>query len=289
MGVYLISAYDLDFPGNKVDVDFYVWYNTNKDSLNLTQYFELVNAVDYQKTGETNEVKGNSFYQTLKIDGKLRKSWEVANFPFDKQTIEIIIEDYDKDNTELIFIPDTIASKMDKDLKIDGWKISDFKIKSVNHTYESNYGDPSIPINEYATYSRVIISFNIEREGNGLFFKLFVGLFISVLIALITFFIDPTDLDPRFGLPVGGIFAAIASEYVITSTLPQNQTLTLVDILHNISFIYIFICLLSGVIALSLKKKGHEMLQLKMDKIIFYSLASTYLILTVYFIFKAIP
>lgn len=288
IGAYLFSVYDLDFPGNKVNADFYVWYNTTKDSLDLLKYFELVNAVDFQKSGETDERRGNVIYQTLRVNSKLKKAWDVSHFPFDRQTIEIIIEDFDKDNSKLIFIPDTIGSKIDKSVEIPGWKVKDFGIKVVDHTYETSYGDPSIPLNEYSAYSRVIVYFTVEREGKGLFFKLFIGLFISVLISLLTFFVNPLDLDPRFGLSVGAIFAAIASQYVISSTLPQNQKLTLVDILHDISFIFIFVCILISTISLHLKKSGKDKQSQKLDRYSFYVLATSYVILAVYFIVSSL-
>lgn len=288
LGAYILSVYDLDFPGNKLNVDFYVWYNAKKDSLSLLQYLEVINATEFNKTGESDEKRGDIVYQTVRVNAKVKEEWDVTNFPFDKQEIEVIIEDYDKDNTKLVFVPDVKGSKMDKSVHLEGWKISDFGIKVIDNTYETTYGDPELAVNDYSTYSRAVIHFTIEREGNGLFFKLFIGLFISVLISLLTFFINPLDLDPRFGLSVGAIFAAIASQYVIASTLPQNARLTLVDILHDISFIYIFLCILVSTISLHYMKNGKEKLSQKIDRYSFFALALSYIIFIIYFVNQAL-
>ncbi|MCI0449082.1 MAG: hypothetical protein L0Y79_04750 [Chlorobi bacterium] len=288
IGVYVFSVYDLDFPGNKVNADFYVWYNAKNDSLELLQYFELVNSVEFTKSGETDEKRGDIVYQTVRINSRIKKSWDVSNFPFDKQTVELVIEDFDKDNTKLVFVADTTGSKIDKEVHIEGWKVYDFGIKVVDHTYETSYGDPAIPIDEYSAYSRVIVYFTIEREGKGLFFKLFLGLFISVLISLLTFFVNPMDLDPRFGLSVGAIFAAIASQYVISSTLPQNESLTLVDILHDVSFIFIFMCILASTISLHYMKNGKKSLSQKIDRYGFFILSFLYVILAIFFVTKSL-
>lgn len=288
IGAYIFSLYDLDFPGNKLNADFYLWYNTTKDSMGLLENLEIINATELNKSYEMNEKRGSIFFHSVRINTKIKEEWDVTNFPFDKQLIEIKIEDFDKDNTKMIFVADTAASKIDKDVHLDGWKIKNFGIKIDDHTYETNYGDPDIPLNEYSSFSRATLHFTLEREGKGLFFKLFIGLFISVLISLLTFFINPLDLDPRFGLSVGAIFAAIASQYVITSTLPQNERLTLVDILHDISFIYIFVCILISTISLHYMKLGKEKQSQKLDRISFFVFASTYLILIIYFVGKAI-
>ena len=284
IGVYLFSLYDLNFPENKFNADFYVWYNFKNDSLHPAETFELVNSTEFTKVGESREKYDSINYSTFRCNSTVKKQWNVTDFPFDKQHVELEIEDINDDATSLVFVPDTFGSKIDKDVKLDGWKIKDFSVKVVDHTYETNYGDPTLPENEYSTYSRVIVSFTLQREGGGLFFKLFVGLFISVLISILTFFINPTDLDPRFGLSVGAIFAAIASEYVISSTLPQNQRLTLVDILHDVSFIYIFICILISAISLHFVKSGNEKASKKLDWYSFWSLTVSYIILVLYFV-----
>jgi len=288
IGAYIFSVYDLDFPGKKVNVDFYLWYNAKRDSINMLEYLEVINATEYNKSGETTENRGEELYQTVRINSTIKAEWDVTHFPFDRQVVEIMIEDYDKDNSRLVMIADTIGSKIDKNVHIDGWNIKGFEVKVYDHIYETNYGDPDIPMDEFSAYSRAVISFTIEREGKGLFFKLFVGLFISVLISLLTFFINPLDLDPRFGLSVGAIFAAIASQYVISSTLPQNDRLTLVDILHDISFIYIFICILISTISLNYMKADKVKQSQNLDKYSLYIFASSYVILVLYFVNRAL-
>ncbi len=288
VGAYVFSVYDLDFPANKVNVDLYLWYNSKKDSLGLLENLEVINSSEFSKSGETDEKRGDINYLTVRLNATIKQEWQVTDFPFDEQRIEIMIEDFDKDVSKLVFAADTIASKIDKKVHIDGWKIKGFGIKTDDHVYETNYGDPDIALNEFSAYSRIVIYFTIEREGKGLFFKLFVGLFISVLISLLTFFINPLDLDPRFGLSVGAIFAAIASQYVITSTLPQNESLTLVDILHDISFIYIFLCILVSTISLHYMKIGREALSQKLDRYSFFLFAISYIILIIYFVARAL-
>ena len=156
----------------------------------------------------------------------------------------------------------------------------------MEHTYETTYGDPSLSSTDFSTYSRVIVSFTMERHGLGLFFKLFGGLFIAVLISMLTFFISPKDLDPRFGLPVGAIFASIASQYVISSTLPQNQQLTLVDILHVLSFFYIFLCILFSTVSLHYMKSGKEQSSKKLDRYAITGLLTSYILFVLIIIFK---
>src|SRR5678816_4835806 len=75
-------------------------------------------------------------------------------------------------------------------------------------------------------------------------------MYIAFLISIISFTPHPSEMDPRFGLPVGGLFAAVGNKYIIDSLLPESSTFTLVDTLHAITFIAIFATLLVSAIAL---------------------------------------
>ena len=212
-----------------------------------------MNAKEFEKSGEYFEQKTDCYYQTMKVKSVIKKNWDVAKFPFDKHTVEIVIEDIARDVNKVIFVPDAKNSSIDKKVKIAGWDITASRVQVITNVWESTYGDPDIAPGDYAKYSRYIFSFDLERTGGGwgTFLKTFVGLFIAVMIAFVTLFVRPEDLDPRFGLSVGALFAALASQYVISSVLPETPTQTLVDFLHNISYVFIFLCV--GESAISLK------------------------------------
>jgi hypothetical protein len=87
-------------------------------------------------------------------------------------------------------------------------------------------------------------------------------MYIAVLIAIVSFTPHPSELEPRFGLPVGGLFAAVGNKYIIDSVLPESSLFTLVDTLHAFTFFAIFMTLV--VSAISLKCHDNNKLDLAM-------------------------
>jgi hypothetical protein len=81
----------------------------------------------------------------------------------------------------------------------------------------------------------------LKRNAWGLFFKLFMGMYIAFLISSVSFLVAPERVEPRFALPVGGLFAAVGNKYIIDSLLPESSQFTLVDALHSVTFVFIFI------------------------------------------------
>jgi hypothetical protein len=53
---------------------------------------------------------------------------------------------------------------------------------------------------------------NYARQTDLVLIKLLLGVWIGTLISFIAFFVTPERIDPRFGVGVGAIFAAVASE-----------------------------------------------------------------------------
>ena len=197
--------------------------------------------------------------------------WDISRFPLDDHILNLSVEDSDNEEFKVKFVADTENSRTGPNVRVPGWTVGPAKgIVSSTH-YTSNYGDTSLPSDNDSTYSRFTWQITIYREGFGYFGKLFCGLFIATGISFLVFFIRPTDVDPRFGLGIGAIFASVASEYVITSVLPDTNLVTMADWIHILAFIFIFITLVESVYSLTLYCTEEPELVAKSKKLDWYS------------------
>jgi len=119
---------------------------------------------------------------------------------------------------------------------------------------------------------------DIERSAWGLFMKIFVGMYIAFLIAIVSFTPQPSELEPRFGLPVGGLFAAVGNKYIIDSVLPESSSFTLVDTLHSMTFFAIFVTLVVSALSLKLHDYG------KFDKALLVNRIGAWVVISVYLV-----
>lgn len=246
VGVFFNSVYDLNLAEQSFSADFWVWYNYTSDSLNPLESVEIANAKEFEFKMPDVEKQGNINWATHKCTAELKKEWDLRHFPFDKQKLTVIIEDAIEDINSVIYVADSVNSKYDKGIVLDGWIIKDFHIRSHHSTYETTYGNPGLTGN--STYPAVIATFELERDGSGLFFKLFMGVYVAYLISLSVFFMGPENPE-RFGLIVGALFAGVANKYIVDSIMPQTIMLTLPDKIHNLTFAYIIIHLVITIAA----------------------------------------
>jgi hypothetical protein len=111
--------------------------------------------------------------------------------------------------------------------------------------------------------------------------------YFAFLIALVSFLTDTNELDPRFGLPIGGLFAAVGNKYIIDSILPESSQFSLVDILHNLTFLGIFAILTTSAIALKLHNGNKVEMAHRINKIGAAIVIIGYIFSNVYYVINA--
>src|SRR4029078_8566724 len=111
---------------------------------------------------------------------------------------------------------------------------------------ETGFGDESLakPRTEYSAFRARM---DIKRDAGGLFWKMFLGMYIAFLIAYVCFYIHSDGIDSRFGLSVGSLFVVIGNKYIIDSALPESTSFTLVDTLHGLTLAFILAVITSTI------------------------------------------
>ncbi len=287
VGAYVISVHDIDFHNKEYTVRFWLWLLYDNLEFDFPSQIDIPNAKQIDKPDVIMDMVDGKMWQLMKMKCVMKHNWRVGDFPFDKQHLVIHIENSIYDQRSLVFVPDDIGSTFDRELTLDGWRIANFKVTTGTHEYTTVFGDPSSDMlhSEYASFN---IKMDIERDAWGLFMKIFIGMYIAFMISILSFTTKPSELEPRFGLPVGGLFAAVGNKYIIDSLLPESSSFTLVDSLHAATFMAIFATLLVSAIALRYHDKGNARVS---EKINYYGsrvVVSLYVIINIVFIVRTI-
>lgn len=285
VGAFFTSVYDLNLAEKSFTADFWIWYNYRNDSINPLESVEISNAKEFAFQSDDLEKLNGINWATHKCKATIKKEWNLKNFPFDKQELILEIEDAIYDSEQLVYVADVENSKYDKKIKLDEWSIRSFKVEQMKKSYETTYGNPELKGS--SEYPGIKISFVLERDGVGLFFKLFVGIFVAYLISLSVFFMGPENPE-RFGMIVGALFAGVANKYIVESLMPQTVMLTLPDKIHNLTFIYIIIHLMLTVFVFRLGVKEKFKLGWRIDIISFIISIVSFASINFYWVYEAI-
>jgi hypothetical protein len=286
-GIYVTSIHDIDFKEKEYTIDFWLWLKYKNRDFDFVENLEIPQAKTVTKSFSTIDSSGTEVYLLMKIQCLMKDSWSIDNFPFDHQILRLSIENSQFDSQSLVFIPDTLGKQYDPRFTLRGWNIDSLKVSAGKKVYETAFGDTSIKV-PHTEYSNFKVKVGISRDAMGIFWKMFLGMYVAFFIAFMCFYIHTDSIDSRFGLSVGSLFAVIGNKYIIDGSLPETTTFTLVDTLHGVTLVFILTVIISTAYSLRLIKKDKLSSANRFDKISSITLLVAYIILNIFFITEAI-
>jgi hypothetical protein len=285
-GIYVTSIHDIDFKQKEYTINLWLWLRYKNKDFDFEKYLELPQAKTVTKLYSTIDSSDKGIYMLMKLQCVMKDSWTIKNFPFDKQRLWFSIENSQYDASSLIFAADTVGKNFDPRFALRGWQIDSFTLSTAIKAYETGFGDPELET-PHMDYSSFRVKVSLHRDATDLFWKMFLGMYAAFLISFICFFIHADNIDSRFGLSVGALFAVIGNKYVVESSMPEATSFTLVDALHGITLLFIFLGVTTSVYSLKLAKANKLKQANKFDAITGIVFLVLYLLINAYLINKA--
>jgi hypothetical protein len=263
-GAYINDIYALDLKSGTAEVDIDIW-TLSDSSQDWIQRLEIKNGLIEEKSAEVKKRINGKYYTSERLKVKLTQDYQLSKFPIDSQKISLYFQDASIERDNLIFEPDQNNSRCSSELSIHGWNVGKLEIYEKPRIYKTNFGDSTLG-DKSAQFSRMVVACPLERSGSGYFIKLFSTIFLAAFVAYLGFFVNPKDLDPRFGLGIGGIFAVMASNFVLTSMLPETGEVTFIEATLFASIGMIFVYLAESIFVLKLVGKNKIKQAEKIDR-----------------------
>jgi hypothetical protein len=286
VGVYVTSIHDIDFKQKEYAVQLWLWLKYKNKEFDFDKNLEIPMAKSVEKSFSTMDTSDGQVYIQMKLQCVMKDSWRIENFPFDRQTLRFSIENSQYDSKSLVYVADTLGQHFDRRFTLRGWTVDSCILSTGVRTYETGFGDESLsrPKTEYGVFR---LRLSIVRDAGGLFWKMFLGMYIAFLIAYVCFYIHADGMDSRFSLSVGALFAVIGNKYIIDSSLPESTSFTLVDTLHGLTLFCILLIVASTAYSLILVKKNQVQKARRFDMLTAQISLFLYVMANLYFIVRA--
>lgn len=232
IGTYLLNVGKVDLQTGSYDLDFYMWIKS--DDMDFTQTKPAFEFMNGRVTTETVTIEPH--YYEIRVKGTFLKNMNFQKYPFEQLFLTIEVEGIDDINS-VVFVPDVSASGIDDLVNIPGWRL----VSNDSQITEHHYPDGK-------SYSRYIFSMTIERHFFSSFLKTIFPVIIITTIAMLAFWMSPTNFAPRIGLGASTLLAAVAAHLNAANQLPPIGYLTLFDKIMIIAYALFLNNLLSMVI-----------------------------------------
>lgn len=288
VGMHVNKVQEINFKDGRVTLDFHIWFKwrepgqkpvvrckedagepqaaCDKTAFNPLKSMELMNGkIDARSSKVEKVLQDNIHYASERWVVTVYKVWDISRFPFDRHTIELQLEDSERDRKALSMVPSG-GSRLGKEIQIAGWRVPTFTHEQSTQAYDTDFGEGLGLRNAASQYSRATFRLDVVRNGPGPAVRLLTIVCLATLVAFVPFAINPRDIDPRFGLGVGAMFAVVANAFTIAQAVPDSDVLTVADKMHILCMAFIFSSIVVSALCLRWAETGREALQQRVDK-----------------------
>jgi len=255
IGTYLERVEDLNVKESSWNYEFYLWFKWNpnevdflgkKDQTHKNELpFSIINGdiIKCDLVNQFSDSKNGVEYVQYFVKAKNTQFFDVSLYPIDKHDLIIPIEHKWLDRNQLYFQPDTVDSKVSSRVMINGYeKSSNIKIIEKSHAYKSARGNPKFSSGYKVDFSQYRMAIRIFKGGLSVILKLFLILYIAVLVT----FIAPFSSDPS-RYTTGALFTTAGANYILASKLPATINYSLAEIINT--FCVVIIIIMMGLLA----------------------------------------
>jgi len=245
VGVYVLNLGKFDTSTGAFTADFYLDFKCSEDCSKVN--FEFMNGRAASMDKIIDE-KGEVFYR---VQANLNSQVDLRKFPFDRQKMQIILEDKQTTSDELAFIPLDEESGIDPSIVFTGWNIDGWDAESREHDY-AVYDE---------TYSQYVFSIDISKIAFNSFLKTILPVIFITLVVLSSFVLDPDKINIRLGMAGSSLVAAVMFHINIANQLPPLGYLTFADKFMILTYLILLTTFVINIFLL-------EMLERKQDKLV---------------------
>ena len=181
----------------------------------------------------------------------------LQDYPFDTQMLRVVFKDAHADVRTLNFVPDTRPISINRSLlnTIPGYSLGTPTLSIIDHRYETNFGDTRVPA-DGVPFSCIAIDLPVKRNALPYIVKLFVPIFIVILITALIFVLPARLEEARAGIGITALLTIIALQWSTEGDLPSVEYLTMLDVIYILSMIYIAAA--TGYSVLASRRNHHE-------------------------------
>lgn len=245
IGVHLNDIQSIDLKSHAYEMDFYVWFRWKNPELDPASSMEIANPIEqwglmvtpiYE---EPEELEDGSLYQILRVQGKFSKKLPLYNYPFDRQSLVLIMEDGAHDTSALVYEVDAGSPTVNAAMNLPGYRIGQATFTVEPWHYPTAFGDPRTAPN--TSYSRATLAVPLTRPPVAYSTKLFLPVVCVILCAALMFLLSPTLADARVDVGITSLLTIVALQMTYNTDLPDVGYLMLMDKVYLLAYIFVIV------------------------------------------------
>lgn len=190
---------------------------------------ELINTVGGRdRTAQRLEVFDDGMVQyTERFQATLSSNMDFRQFPFDRQTFEILIESYTYRVDDLVFVEPAARLGHLQETPAPDWQLGDPRTRLTRHEYGDGW------------YARYTLAVEADRLPGYFVWQVFLPLFLILGTSWIVFWL--TELSDKISVAFTCLLTLVAFNFYTATMLPQLPYNTFIEVVVISAYVATFV------------------------------------------------
>jgi hypothetical protein len=202
----------------------------------------------------------------LGMTSEFRANLDLRRFPFDRQLLEVRIESFLWNESEMIFAADPVRIGFNPESTFEGLVVKR-AASELRRSMVAGWG---------TSFSEFVALIEVERRATFYIWTLFAPLALIFLISCTVFVVDIDNFHDRVGISLTALLACIATQFAMSFNLPQIEYLTIIDRIFLVTYFCVALGVLISTVQASLLR-GQRARVARIDRIAGFSLPVLFL------------
>lgn len=251
VGVYVADIQEIDLKSHSYRLDLYMWFRWKDPDIDPSKSAEFINMfdpADHVRTSlydEPQKMPDGSYYAIIRDQGKFSSKFSLQRYPFDQQSLPIIVEDNIHEAHVLSYVADTSADMpitLNPKINLPGFAIGQASLQVNDFNYPTNFGD--LRTTQHPDYSRALFSIPVERPWLATGLKIFLPVLLILLCTALVLNIHPAYIEGRLGVVITALLTLVALQLTSASGLPEVDYMLMTDKVYLLSYLFIIATLM---------------------------------------------
>lgn len=266
VGVWLSGLHNVDFLGGSFQAEFYIWWISADPAFRPFDSLQVLNGRDWTHRAVNSQVLADGRHYTAGfLSVTASHPWDLFYYPFDRQSLEIIIET-PFTSEQLRMVPQDDRSVVGQFAQLKGFSVESLSLSEEIASYRTDFG---LDDASGTRFSRLVIEIALKRESGRIVLAILVGFIVANIIALLTFAIDIKELGIRTSMVGSAVFAAIGNMYLLNSQLDPAVGSMIVDRFAVSTFSVILVALICGIFGHAMERRDRHRLAVNVNRLVF--------------------
>ena len=282
VGVYVNDVPQFDLTTNSFTIDAVIWFRWSDPDYDPATTMEFMNPFQGWDGARTptfeqpEQLDDGSYYQTVRYQGQFASRMPLTLYPFDSQTLQVVMEDVHANVDEQIYVPDAEPVVISPSLGLSDYVIKGARLDVAEQTYATGFGDTSLKGLE--TYSRATLSIPLHRPSVTYGIKVLFPILVILACAALALWLHPGHSEARVGLVVTSLLTLVA--FQLTS-LPQVNYIIMMDWMFFLSYLYVLGTLVQVVRSHWIIRSRDEDMAVGIDRQFFWAISAGFIAMSV--------